>query len=69
MTAQTRTKDRTGPYPRERIVMPHPSVLLAAVQEASRADGPGWILRTVIVVGVVGAVLLAWFLLRGYGQD
>ncbi|MGP8301808.1 hypothetical protein [Streptomyces inhibens] len=49
--------------------MPHPSVLLAAVQEGSRADGPGWILRTVIVVGVVGAVLLAWFLLRGYGQD
>lgn len=44
------------------------SVLLAA--ETSNADGPGWILRTVIIVGVLGAVFLAWFLLRGYGgQD
>ncbi|WFB11986.1 hypothetical protein LRS74_23170 [Streptomyces sp. LX-29] len=38
--------------------------LLAAT---SKDQGPGWILRTVIVVGVVGAVLLGWFLLRGYG--
>ncbi|WP_411142472.1 hypothetical protein [Streptomyces sp. x-80] len=45
------------------------SVLLAAVQDTSRADGPGWILRTVIIVGVIGAALLAWFLLRGYGGN
>ncbi|MFE1771100.1 hypothetical protein [Streptomyces sp. NPDC059008] len=49
--------------------MPHPSVLLAAAQETAHDVGPGWILRTVIIAGVLGAVLLAWFLLRGYGQD
>ncbi|WP_169795291.1 hypothetical protein [Streptomyces chattanoogensis] len=50
--------------------MPHPSMLLAAVEQTSRADGgPGWILRTVIIVGVLGAVALAWFLLRGYGSQ
>ncbi|MGX1850377.1 hypothetical protein OIU91_29020 [Streptomyces sp. NBC_01456] len=49
--------------------MSYPSVLLAAAQETARDGGPGWILRTVIIVGVVGAALLAWFLLRGYGRD
>ncbi|MFB7633060.1 hypothetical protein ACFC0M_19265 [Streptomyces sp. NPDC056149] len=49
--------------------MPHPSLLLAAAEETSRGGGPGWLLRTVIVVGVVGAGLLAWFLLRGYGNQ
>ncbi|MGW1372790.1 hypothetical protein ACWD6P_00710 [Streptomyces sp. NPDC002446] len=49
--------------------MPYPSVLLAAAQESARDVGPGWILRTVIIVGVIGVVLLGWFLLRGYGQD
>jgi len=58
-----------GPHQRERIVMPYPSVLLAAAQETARGGGPGWILRAVIIVGFVGAALLAWFLLRGYGQD
>lgn len=68
-------KDRTGPRitarpdPRERTVMPYPSVLLAAAQETARDGGPGWILRAVIIVGFVGGGLLAWFLLRGYGQD
>ncbi|UQA95424.1 hypothetical protein [Streptomyces halobius] len=47
--------------------MPNPSLLLAAAQETARADGPGWLLRTVIIVGFVGVPLLAWFLLRGYG--
>ncbi|MEU5207793.1 hypothetical protein [Streptomyces sp. NPDC020742] len=49
--------------------MPHPSMLLAAAQETARDTGPGWILRAVIIGGVLGAALLAWFLLRGYGQD
>ncbi|MFG3116432.1 hypothetical protein ACGF4C_18715 [Streptomyces sp. NPDC048197] len=49
--------------------MPHPSLLLAAAEQTARDGGPGWILRTVIIVGVLGAALLAWFLLRGYGQD
>ncbi|MFG2222217.1 hypothetical protein ACIBK8_05175 [Streptomyces sp. NPDC050161] len=46
--------------------MPIPSVLLAV---SSHTQGPGWLLRTVIVVGVVGAALMAWFLLRGYGKQ
>ncbi|MFG2096414.1 hypothetical protein [Streptomyces sp. NPDC048612] len=49
--------------------MPYPNLLLAAAQETARDAGPGWILRTVIIGGVVGAALLAWFLLRGYGRD
>ncbi|GAA2661309.1 hypothetical protein [Streptomyces lunalinharesii] len=48
--------------------MPHPSLLLAAAENAQNG-GPGWILRTVIIVGVVGAALLAWILLRGYGNQ
>jgi hypothetical protein len=38
------------------------AVLLAASVE----QGPGNLLRVVLVVSVLGAVLLAWFLLRGY---
>ncbi|MEU9115519.1 hypothetical protein AB0D04_27975 [Streptomyces sp. NPDC048483] len=49
--------------------MLHSSMLLAAVQQTPGADGPGWILRTVIIVGVLGAVFLAWLLLRGYGNQ
>jgi hypothetical protein len=41
----------------------HPAYLAVA----SDSDGPGWLLRTVIVVSVLGAAFLAWFLLRGYG--
>lgn len=54
--------------------MPQASVLLAAASNASHLaspdqGGPGWILRGVIVVGVVGGGLLAWLLLRGYGKQ
>ncbi|MEU5187358.1 hypothetical protein AB0G83_09425 [Streptomyces klenkii] len=31
--------------------------------------GPGPVIRTVLIVGVVGIVFLAWFLLRGYKKD
>ncbi|ANZ18730.1 hypothetical protein ACH4YO_20645 [Streptomyces noursei] len=48
--------------------MPHASLLLA-VAETSKDSGPGWILRTVIIVGVLGAALLAWILLRGYSNE
>ncbi|MEV6672105.1 hypothetical protein [Streptomyces sp. NPDC051162] len=35
----------------------------------SKGDqGPGALIRTVLVVGVVGIAFLAWFLLRGYGK-
>ncbi|WP_030020516.1 hypothetical protein [Streptomyces monomycini] len=49
--------------------MPNTSVLLAAAAETSKNDGPGWILRTVLIVGILGAVFLAWVLLRNYGKD
>ncbi|GAA3395724.1 hypothetical protein [Streptomyces roseoviridis] len=40
------------------------TVLLAATKE----QGPGDTLRIVLLASMVGAVLLAWFLLRGYGK-
>ncbi|KAA6221926.1 hypothetical protein CP973_08095 [Streptomyces albofaciens JCM 4342] len=49
--------------------MPNTSVLLAAAAETSKNDGPGWVLRTVLIVGILGAVFLAWILLRNYGKD
>jgi hypothetical protein len=36
---------------------------------ASKSVGPGPVMRSVIVIAVVGAALMAWFLLRGYGND
>jgi hypothetical protein len=48
----------------------HPSTLQPALLAvASDSAGPGWLLRTVILVSVLGAAFLAWFLLRGYGND
>ncbi|MFF3968634.1 hypothetical protein ACFYZ6_02280 [Streptomyces rubiginosohelvolus] len=46
--------------------MPPTAVLLAA---ASQEQGPGDTLRIVLLVSILGAVLLAWFLLRGYRND
>ncbi|MEV1043537.1 hypothetical protein [Streptomyces sp. NPDC049916] len=46
--------------------MPHIAVLLAA---ASEEQGPGDTLRIVLLVSILGAVLLAWFLLRGYRNN
>ncbi|MFI8005808.1 hypothetical protein [Streptomyces sp. NPDC086010] len=46
--------------------MPHIAVLLAAVSED---QGPGNTLRVVLLVSLVGAALLGWFLLRGYRND
>ncbi|CAL9527618.1 hypothetical protein SUDANB6_03985 [Streptomyces sp. enrichment culture] len=43
----------------------------AWLTEAARAaeqQGPGNLLRVVLVVMVLGSVLTAWFLLRGYGR-
>ena len=42
-----------------------PAALLAV---ASDSAGPGVLLRSVVVVSVLGVVFLAWFLLRGYGD-
>ncbi|MFD7865033.1 hypothetical protein [Streptomyces sp. NPDC057682] len=46
--------------------MPHTVALIAA---ASDGQGPGNTIRVVLVVSLVGAALLAWFLLRGYRSD
>lgn len=39
----------------------------APLLAAATQEGPGVTLRVLIVGSVVGVVLLAWFLLRGYG--
>ncbi|MFD7499759.1 hypothetical protein ACWC5C_04730 [Streptomyces sp. NPDC001700] len=49
--------------------MPDMTGLTTVLAATSKDQGPGALLRTVIVVGVVGSVLVAWFLLRGYKQD
>ncbi|MFI8965707.1 hypothetical protein ACIGO8_26760 [Streptomyces sp. NPDC053493] len=41
------------------------TTLLAAPAQ----QGPGDTLRIVLLVSIVGAALLAWFLLRGYRRD
>ncbi|WP_037841022.1 hypothetical protein [Streptomyces sp. NRRL WC-3549] len=47
--------------------MPHTTAtLLAAVSDG---QGPGNTLRVVLLVSLLGGVLLAWFLLRGYRND
>ncbi|MCQ4081933.1 hypothetical protein NGB36_15270 [Streptomyces sp. RB6PN25] len=47
--------------------MHHLAALLADASADSQ-QGPGTLLRVVIVVAVLGAAFLAWFLLRGYGD-
>ncbi|MER5441460.1 hypothetical protein [Streptomyces sp. NPDC002790] len=39
------------------------------VISAASEQGAGNLLRTVLIVGVLGAGFLAWFLLRGYKSD
>ncbi|WP_393058069.1 hypothetical protein [Streptomyces sp. LN549] len=46
--------------------MSHTVALLAA---ASEDQGPGNTIRIVLIASLVGAALLAWFLLRGYRND
>jgi hypothetical protein len=47
--------------------MPESATWLAAA--ASDQQGPGYTLRIVLLGSMVGVVLLAWFLLRGYRSD
>ncbi|MGA4848821.1 hypothetical protein ACOBQB_22155 [Streptomyces sp. G5(2025)] len=42
------------------------AVWLTEAAEAAERQGPGNLLRVVLIVMVVGCVLVAWFLLRGY---
>ncbi|WP_055568630.1 hypothetical protein [Streptomyces atriruber] len=41
---------------------------LTEAAKAAQQQGPGNLLRIVLIVMVVGCVLVGWFLLRGYRQ-
>ncbi|AZM53209.1 hypothetical protein DMA15_11905 [Streptomyces sp. WAC 01529] len=47
------------------------AVWLTEAAKAAQQQGPGNLLRIVLIVMVVGCVLVGWFLLRGYrrGED
>lgn len=47
--------------------MPETATWLAAA--TSDQQGPGYTLRIVLLCSMIGVVLLAWFLLRGYRSD
>ncbi|MFE9643845.1 hypothetical protein ACFYO0_06815 [Streptomyces sp. NPDC006365] len=47
----------------------HPQAWLAEAASAAQQQGSGNLLRVVLIVMVVGCVLVAWFLLRGYKRD
>jgi len=42
---------------------------LTGAASAAQQQGAGNLLRVVLIVMVVGCVLTAWFLLRGYKRD
>ncbi|MEU6380233.1 hypothetical protein [Streptomyces sp. NPDC046909] len=44
------------------------SAWLTGAASAAEQQGSGYLLRVVLVVMVLGCVLTAWFLLRGYKQ-
>ncbi|WP_320774857.1 hypothetical protein [Streptomyces sp. CRN 30] len=47
---------------------PH-AVRLAEAASAAEQQGTGNLLRIILVVMVLGGVLTAWFLLRGYKRE
>jgi hypothetical protein len=51
--------------------MEHISAAVWLTEAAGAADkqGPGDLLRVVLIVMLLGSVLVAWFLLRGYKRD
>jgi hypothetical protein len=46
-----------------------PGTWLTEAASAAQQQGAGNLLRVVLIVMVVGCVLTAWFLLRGYKRD
>jgi hypothetical protein len=46
----------------------NPAAWLTEAVSAAERQGPGNLLRVVLIVMVLGCVLTAWFLLRGYKQ-
>ncbi|MGW3665270.1 hypothetical protein [Streptomyces sp. NPDC005141] len=61
----------TGSTEKESYAMEHISAAAWLTEAANAADkqGPGNLLRVVLIVMIIGAVLGAWFLLRGYKRD
>ncbi|MER8235965.1 hypothetical protein [Streptomyces sp. NPDC094049] len=49
--------------------MPDTADSVTALLAAAAQQGPGDTLRIVLLVSIVGGVLLAWFLLRGYRTE
>lgn len=47
----------------------HATTAVTALLAAAEQQGPGNTLRIVLLVSLVGGALLAWFLLRGYGNN
>lgn len=48
---------------------PRTAWLTEAARVAAEQQGPGNLLRVVLIVMVLGCVLTAWFLLRGYKRE
>jgi len=46
----------------------HPAACLNGPADAAARQGSGYLLRVVLIVMIVGCVLTAWFVLRGYGR-
>ncbi|MFC8508300.1 hypothetical protein ACFU3J_06025 [Streptomyces sp. NPDC057411] len=46
----------------------HATTAVTTLLAATQQQGPGDTLRIVLLVSIVGGALLAWFLLRGYGD-
>ncbi|MER5380091.1 MULTISPECIES: hypothetical protein [unclassified Streptomyces] len=61
----------TGSTEKESYAMEHIPAAAWLTEAANAADkqGPGNLLRVVLIVMIIGAVLGAWFLLRGYKRD
>ncbi|MGD1225270.1 hypothetical protein AB9Q10_43405 [Streptomyces krungchingensis] len=61
----------TGSTEKESYAMEHIPTAAWLTEAANAADkqGPGNLLRVVLIVMVVGVALTAWFLLRGYKRD
>ncbi|MFD5816119.1 hypothetical protein ACFV06_12005 [Streptomyces sp. NPDC059618] len=61
----------SGSTEKESYDMEHIPAAAWFTEAAAAADkqGPGNLLRVVLIVMIIGVVLTAWFLLRGYKRD
>ncbi|MCT9004261.1 hypothetical protein [Streptomyces rhizosphaerihabitans] len=61
----------TGSTEKESYDMEHipAAAWLTEAADAAGKQGPGNLLRVVLIVMIIGVVFAAWFLLRGYKRD